>query len=361
MNPDNSLCNAEDAGLGQLAICQRLLRNHPYPLFAGIELTHRCNLNCPHCYVPPNDIIQELLTDEIINLLDQLAEMGVITLTFSGGEPTVRSDLFDIIKAAVDRRFVVILKSNLARISCGDVEELARVGLYELNGSLYHLSPEAHDRFVGQSGAWQHTVDALRVFKAKGRNVSVALIAMNWNRDGIANLEDFCRAEGWAYSVDFRIEPRSDGDLSPTRYQAKPSDLVSVIENSHLLSKIAIRGGAFRPADDAQVCGMGRVSVVIRPDGTVIPCVSLPGITLGNIREKKLLDIWSASKIRKSVTNLRWGHQVKCAECEFIVDCRRCPATGFIEHGSLTTPSTLDCELAEVWHRARTRLEQDGT
>src|SRR5258705_13722617 len=81
------------------------------PLSVHMDVTYRCNERCVHCYLDHDDR-GEMLTSEIKDILDQLAEAGVFFLTLSGGEPLVRKDLFEIIAHARSLLFNVKLKTN---------------------------------------------------------------------------------------------------------------------------------------------------------------------------------------------------------------------------------------------------------
>ena len=349
----------EDLGFTSTETWRRLSEGHPFPLSAAYELTHRCDLHCPHCYVAPSQRGDELTTAEALGVLDQMAEMGVLVLAVTGGEPTVRRDFMEILRGALDRRFVVVLKTNAASLGDDEVRRMADWGLFELNASLYHTDSRQHDRFVGRAGAWEGTVAALRAFRGAGRNVRVSIMAMGWNLDAVIALEQMCESEGWRHAVDFRIEPRNDGSLEPARHRADANGLVDLVSRSAFLRR------RLRPRADGassagpMMCGAD-TGLVIQPDGTVIPCVSLAGFRLGNVRDNKLAEIWRDSAERRAGLRLRWGDQPRCSGCDLLADCRRCPATGYIEHGDFTTPSALDCELAAVWREARLRLQRDG-
>jgi radical SAM protein with 4Fe4S-binding SPASM domain len=362
MDPITTSCTPaapEDLGYEATEIWRRLSERHPFPLSAAIELTHRCDLSCPHCYVAASPAAPELTTAELLDVLDQMVGMGVIVLTLTGGEPTVRGDFGEILRGALDRRFVVGLKTNAANLGPGDARRMADWGLYELCASLYHTVPEEHDRFVGRDGAWRNTVAALREFKDAGRCARASIMVTSANADAVAELEELCDREGWRYTVDIRIEPRTDGGQAPARLRAAPPVLAETVCRSAFLRRRLEVGSAASISADAAMCGADE-GLVLQPDGIVIPCVSLPGIVLGDVRRHRLTDVWRESAAIREKLSVRWRDVPRCTGCDLLPDCRRCPATGFIEHGDFTTPSALDCELAAVWREARRRLQRDG-
>jgi radical SAM protein with 4Fe4S-binding SPASM domain len=356
---ESTMCRRNDESTESHSLIRRLHLSHPYTLHATIELTHRCNLSCPHCCIITTENAKDELTyDEIISVFDQLSEMGILFLTLTGGEVTVRRDFLNITRAATTRRFVVTLKTNAATLSQSDVEILSRTGLYELNVSLYHTNPQSHDGFVRREGAFENSVTALRTFKRTGRRARASLIMMGWNMENIAELEQLCQDEGWEYSMDFRIEPRNDGSNRPAEYRAPSDAIVDVATRSpYFRRRVLLRKGT-TPDLNVTLCGMSR-SIVIAPDGDVIPCVSMPTYRLGNVREHTLVEIWNRSQPMRDKLNVLKGENERCRTCDLLSDCNRCPATAFIEHGDIKIPSPLDCQLAAVWRRIRLNIENE--
>lgn len=343
----------------QTKILDRLLQKTDFPLYATIELTSRCNLKCPHCYMVPSNINKELKTSEVLDVFDQMAEMGVLILTLTGGEPSTRSDFFKLIQAAVDRRFVVILKTNSALLDENDVRKMYDIGLFEINVSLYHCDRAKHDAFVGQNGAWERAVSALRVFKSLGGRVRVASMVMSWNVDDALNIEQFFLNEGWPHTFDFRILPRKDGDSSPSFQQADPPSIRKVARQIGSLIE-TVTAARTTPDPEGIVCGSGRVSICIQSNGDVTPCLAMSSVVLGNIRDQSLKDIWSESPLRKIFSALKWGDSQKCLGCKTSAYCHRCPATALFEHGDISQCSSQDCRLAKVWRDIRTDAAADG-
>ena len=107
-----------EKGIGQCGQGHSELRiRRPFvpgaPLQVVWDVTYGCNLKCKHCYASAGMPIQnELDTAESLDLIDELAEMDVPSLAFSGGEPLVRPDILELTKAAHDRGIYVSLATN---------------------------------------------------------------------------------------------------------------------------------------------------------------------------------------------------------------------------------------------------------
>ena len=117
----------------------------------AINLTRRCNLACPHCYLDADTLNTsskgELTTDEVCNLLDQVVAMGHSTMiVLTGGEPLVRSDLEQIIQYGSDRDLPIVVGTNGVMLNRKRVESLKVAGVSGLGISLDSLNAERHDR-----------------------------------------------------------------------------------------------------------------------------------------------------------------------------------------------------------------------
>lgn len=309
-------------------------------------LTSRCNLACPHCYEGRREGAVELDTREWLAVLDALAETGALILVASGGEPLLRSDLFDILEGAGERRFAVTLKTNGTLLT----EERARrcwdLGVSKLDISLYHSVADKHDAFVGRRGSFDRSTEALRAFRALGGKVRASVVTMNWNAEDIPRLMDRCEREGWKYGVDLRVCVTVEGDRAPAAYRASADQIHRLLMDRRLSNPI-VDHEALPPAPDDELCGAGSKSVTIRPDGEVWPCNLLP-MSMGNVRQTPYPVILREATGRRAFSFGRWGDSEKCGGCELSFACTRCPGNAFLEHGDSAAPSDIDCMLAGV-------------
>ena len=100
------------------------------PDHATIELTYGCNLRCLHCYNPTHRALpQELTTAEVCTILTQMAELGVLTVSLSGGEPSLRPDIETILRHARRTGLLVSLLSNATRMTPAFASLLDEVGV----------------------------------------------------------------------------------------------------------------------------------------------------------------------------------------------------------------------------------------
>ncbi|HIH72892.1 MAG TPA: radical SAM protein [Thermococcaceae archaeon] len=133
------------------------------PVSTAIDVTYRCNYNCPYCYLGcSSDIIRrELSKEEIFNVIDELAKLNVLVLCLCGGEPTLRRDLFDIIQYANEKGIDVNMVTNGSLISDNFTSKLAESGIAAVQVSLDGSRPEIMEK-LRPKGSYNRAVNAIR-------------------------------------------------------------------------------------------------------------------------------------------------------------------------------------------------------
>ena len=121
------------------------------PLAVLAELTHRCPLQCPYCSNPVelDRSGSELTTEEWKKVLTELAEIGVLQIHFSGGEPTVRKDLVELVQHASDVGLYSNLITSAVLLTREKLSALADAGLYHVQISFQGNEPVVADRVAG--------------------------------------------------------------------------------------------------------------------------------------------------------------------------------------------------------------------
>src|SRR3990172_4989675 len=100
------------------------------PFLVVWDFTHKCNLNCKHCYSNSGTVLEyELTTKEALDIVDQLADAGVTALAFSGGEPLIRKDFFEVARHAVKRGLYVSVATNGTLLTKENVKKLKQTGV----------------------------------------------------------------------------------------------------------------------------------------------------------------------------------------------------------------------------------------
>ncbi|HLC01089.1 MAG TPA: radical SAM protein, partial [Candidatus Bathyarchaeia archaeon] len=133
------------------------------PFLVVWDFTHKCNLNCKHCYSNSGAVLEEeLSTTEALSVVDQLADAEVTALAFSGGEPLSRKDFFDVALHAVKRGLYVSVATNGTLLTKENVRKLKQTGVHYVEVSIDGATARTHDAFRGVPGAFEKAVSGIR-------------------------------------------------------------------------------------------------------------------------------------------------------------------------------------------------------
>ncbi len=141
----------------------RRLVNLRVPISGTLELTHRCNLGCVHCYLGSRQDRQhsaerEMTTDEVLSVLDQVAAAGCLNLVLSGGEPLLRRDFAEIYRHARGLGLVVTVFSNATLVTEELVDLFRDYPPYAVDISVYGATPATYEKVTGVAGSFEGVV-----------------------------------------------------------------------------------------------------------------------------------------------------------------------------------------------------------
>jgi pyrroloquinoline quinone biosynthesis protein E len=307
--PDSTAC--ERAPIGLLA-----------------ELTHRCPLQCPYCSNPLalEGTGSELTTAEWQDVLRQAARLGVLQLHLSGGEPTVRRDLEEIVATAAE----VGLYSNLITagvlLTPARLEGLAKRGLDHVQLSIQDVEPASADRIAHYRGAHDKKRELARWVREIGLPLTINAPVHRQNLDrlpeiiGLAVEMGAGRLEvahiqyyGWAL--------QNRAALMPTRTQVRRSAEIVEAARERLKGILVIDfvvPDYYATWPKPCMGGWGRGIVNIAPSGKVLPChaaETVPGLVFDNVRDKSLAEIWLHGQAFQTFRGTDWMVE-PCRSCE---------------------------------------------
>ncbi|MGE5610187.1 MAG: radical SAM protein [Bacillota bacterium] len=187
------------------------------------NLTRTCNLKCIHCYTNSEAIKypDELSGQQCEAVLDDLAEFGVPAVLFSGGEPLVRKDLFDLAEHARSRGLHVVLSTNGTLIDRAIADRFVQLQFAYIGISLDSAIPEIHDKFRGVPGAFKKTMQGFRHCVEAGQKVGLRLTLTPHTVENLDKIFDFIEAEGIDRACFYHLCPAGRGKdlaaLTPTQ------------------------------------------------------------------------------------------------------------------------------------------------
>ena len=319
------------------------------PYAAMFELTYKCNLNCRHCYVVNDNDGTELLTEEIMDILDQLAEMNTIFMAFTGGEIFTREDLFEIARYAKRKGFLLTFMTNGTLITPEKIEEIKKLKPIKFETSIYGATAKTHDYVTRVKGSFERTVEAIKGLTEQGIVVTIKTILMNSNIREYKEMEALAEGLGVHPSMNPGLAPRRDGSLEPLQFDLSFDDMVEYLpeENDEaMLSYLSEKKSSER-----FICKAGKAGCCISPDGTVYPCIMMP-MAVGNLRENSFKEIWHTepSHELKRLRNLTSDSLPTCSECDLASFCIRCPGVVYLETGDIVGASPSACRYAQ-WRK----------
>ncbi len=158
--------------------------------------TRRCNLHCVHCYASAQDkdFPDELTTQEGLELIDKLAEFGVPTILFSGGEPFIRVDLCRLIERAVQRGIRTVISTNGTLITRNIARKLKEIEVSYVGVSM-DGTQSTHDLFRGHRGAFEEALQGLRYCREAGVRTGLRFTLTKRNQQHLGDLFDLVEEE----------------------------------------------------------------------------------------------------------------------------------------------------------------------
>lgn len=249
------------------------------PICLTWELTYACNLSCVHCLSSSGRRDpRELSTKQCKAVIDELQRMQVFYVNIGGGEPTVRSDFWELVDYATDHQVGVKFSTNGVRIDETVAARLAASDYVDVQISLDGATAEVNDAVRGP-GSFDMAVRALRNLKDAGfRDAKISVVV---TRHNVAQLDDF-KALADTYDATLRItrlRPSGRGadvwdDLHPTAAQQRELYDWLVANGEGVLTgdsffHLSAFGGAL---PGLNLCGAGRVVCLIDPIGDVYAC-----------------------------------------------------------------------------------------
>jgi len=326
------------------------------PVYAVWEITLKCDLACRHCGSRAGAARpDELTTAECLDLVDQMADLGVKEVTLIGGEAYLRDDWIDVIRAIRKRGMQVTTTTGGRGVTPEKAKAAAEAGLMAASVSL-DGAPATHDRLRGLQGSHAAALEALRNFREAGIDI---FVNSQINRLSAPELPDIldCMVETGATAWQLAITVPMGRAVEEPEVLLQPYDLLDVFPLLDRLKKRCEEAGIrmcpgnnvgyfgpheaslrrYVPGGHSHGCSAGRGTLGIEADGAIKGCPSLPteAWTGGNIRDASLQDIWERAEAlrytRDRTAKDLWGY---CATCYYADECRAgCTWTSFVVFG----------------------------
>lgn len=359
------------------------------PIAVVWNFTYKCNLKCLHCYQDSFPVFEEkthpteLSTTEALRVVDIIAKSGCGSLSFSGGEPLVRDDFYEVAKRTSQHKLLCTLSTNGTMIDLSVAKDIAAAGVTGVSISLDSYSSSFHDELRGVKGAHSKAIRGVEACSEidQFKELIIAVTLTNRNIKEIPALIGLASELGVTRVYVSRILPVGRGnalshmnvklterrsilnDLAGSfvnyaktgkgvvvmtrgmtyfapqcarlsNYEIFPiSEIVVGFEKRHeeVIGNSAKR--LFRQfAEYAGGCATGLTYCGLSPEGNILPCAPATNVHLGNILKNGLEVIWINNPVLRYIRN-RSQVKGKCGECTDNLICGGCRVTAYGESG----------------------------
>lgn len=351
-------------------------KRRPSLFTLDIELTERCNHNCIHCYInrPENDSkarSRELTTEQWETILKQAADLGTLSVRFTGGEPLLREDFSILYRFTRQLGMKVKLFTSATLITDSLADMLSRIPpLEKIEVTVYGMKAKSYEAVTRTPGSFQHFTKGINLLLKNKISFVVKGVLLPANK---AEIEEF---ETWSatlpgmnnppsYSYLFDLRTRHDSKVKNrtiSRYRPDPEKAVAFMarDKDHFVQDMKQFCTKFLgpPGTKLLDCGAGH-TVSIDAYGMLQPCLLLrhPALVL-DLKHLGLKEALKENLIR--IKNARANQPLyleRCARCFLRGLCEQCPGKSWSENGTLDTPSDYLCQVAHAQARLLGLLE----
>lgn len=304
-------------------ISEHIRRNRFIPTAALLELTYKCNFNCNHCY-RPIESRKELTKEEIFCIIDELASLGCFVIGFSGGEVFLRKDFLDIVEYSNKKGFGIHIYTNGSLINEDNIEKIKSINLIGLYIGFYGATKKTYTKITKNPTAKTKVVNAIKLLKKHKIPFILATLISKHNYEEFGKIititKQLCNNTS-CLGFNYKMLPTFDGGIKPlsceiSESQKKALSLDRAFKKYTKKSPYHNRKREF--------CEAGISSLGISPYGDVYPCTILR-IPAGNIRQKKLKEIWQESENLSIVRKVLIKAPDICDNCKVRFYCHHCP------------------------------------
>jgi radical SAM protein with 4Fe4S-binding SPASM domain len=330
------------------------------PVEVSIEVTHRCPLECQHCYnnLPMTDAAarrDELTRDEYKRLFEEIAEAGCLWMLFTGGEIFARRDFLDIYASAKSKGFLITLFTNATLVTPRVADFLAEWRPFAIEVTLYGATRETYETLTQIPGSYDRCMRGIRLLRERSLPVKLKTVPTTINRHEVYKMQRLAEQElGLEFKFDPLVNPRIDCSQSPLEIRLAAEEVVALDfhdsrrrqEYKRLLDHdLAQPSGEHHDDDRVYFCGGGISSCSIDPAGRMRICV-LSYQESYDWRNGSFQDGWENFLWR--VRSKKKTRRTKCDACRIQSLCSMCPANGELENGDPESPVEFLCEVAHL-------------
>ena len=330
------------------------------------NLTSHCNLACQHCYMDASQEAKaEMSLEEGVRLVDELAELKIPILIFTGGEPLLSKNFYALAFHAREVGLSTVISTNGTLITPEVARLLAEAKIRYVGVSLDSASAERHDAFRGVAGAHARALQGLKNARDAGLKTGLRITLTRDNWQDVPALLNLTVEQGIPRFCLYHLVPTgrgagiADRDVTPEQRRSVIRLLAEAAEelkgkDIEILTTDSPMDGAYlleilkekddprqenvrRLLSNAGGCSTGVKVANINHRGDVHPCHFMPQVVVGNVRERPFRDIWidHPSPELLALRDIKSSLTGACGRCEYLDLCGGCRQKAFFYNGDL--------------------------
>jgi radical SAM protein with 4Fe4S-binding SPASM domain len=310
------------------------------PVKVTISFTHSCNLACRVCYAgcTPQPSDRELTGAAWLRVIDDLLDLGIISIMFEGGEPLHRADFLTVLRHCTPRA-MTRLRTNATLVDAAMAAELKAAGLGDALVDMLGANPETHDSLTGVAGSYVRTIAGIQALRAAAVPVTVLVIMNRRNAGELQDLLDLVHALGAEAVGVLRPYPLGRMRENWRELSLSLNDMTAAIGS--LVAPPGLRLMQSWHPNNANCCWQ---MAAVNAFGDSIGCTYLREyVNYGNLQKMPFLTTWDDPLYR----TLRVGKvEQSCSDCSRSENSHGgCRSTAYAFHRRWDAPDPFDSGL----------------
>lgn len=284
------------------------------------DITYRCQNRCVHCFEMDSlkNKSEEVTLNQIVEVLNQIKQHGVMNMIYSGGDPFAREDFMDILEETRRQALSITILSSGQAINFEMAKKLKSLKVMCVELTFLGCKAETHDALSSVGGSYIRLLRAVEYLQENGVNIKAKYMLLKQNVREVEDFITFCNQNNIQFVIDYTL-------YEPWNKSGIVNDyLVSKEDMSHFYCF----AGSLAPHNPAiSMCSAGFSTCAITPYGDVVPCNTYgSAVIFGNIRTKSFEEIIEgeeAARFRKQYPQSKSVYE-KCEKCEDSKFCDLC-------------------------------------
>jgi len=333
---------------------RRKVTEQRIPLSGSIDLTHRCNLRCVHCYLGDQESIskkrdQELSADQWITIIDEITEAGCLYLLITGGDPLLRKDFSRIYRYAKLNGLLVTVFTNGTMVTDDLLQIFKELPPQAVEISLYGSTFKTYEQITGIKGSYARCINGIESLLDIGVRVRLKTILMTLNSHEFYAIEEIARDYGVPFRFDAAIFAKFNNDRFPLQLRVSAEEAIekefSDPARKKKLLKYYQRMLNSPVADTVYTCGTGVSSFHINAFGFLQPCLMVTTLQY-NLAYGKFISGWE--NVLLGFREKKMKKNNPCRNCSTMPLCGYCPPAFELENGSEENISSFACKMGQL-------------